>query len=59
MKPEETIAEIKKTLHTTMKGEISQKFENYVSVLIRDPLFKDAIKTNLMTWRVEIVRPVG
>lgn len=59
MKVEETVAEVKSTLLKTMKGEISQKFENYVTVLVRDPIFKNAIKTNLMTGRVEIVKPVG
>lgn len=59
MSSAETVEEIKRTLLTTQKGEISQKFENYVSVLIRDPIFKDAIKTNLMTEMIEIVKPVG
>ena len=54
-----TVAEVKSSLITTGKGEISQKFENYVTVLMRDPMFKDAIKTNRLTDRAEIVKPVG
>ncbi len=55
----ETVEEVKNTLIYTQKGEIAQKFENYVVVLLRDPLFQNAIKTNLMTDRIEIVRNVG
>ena len=55
----ETVEEVKSSLLGTMKGEISQKFENYITVLVRDPVFKNAIKTNLMTERVEIVKEVG
>lgn len=53
------VAELKSSLICTQKGDVAQKFENYVIVLLRDPLFQNAIKTNLMTDRIEIVRNVG
>ena len=59
MSAEETVEEINQSLITNLKGEITQKFENYIMVLVRDPLFKNAIRFNLMTERVEIVKHVG
>ena len=55
----QTTEEISQLLIRNMKGEVLQKFENYIMVLVRDPLFKNAIKCNRMTDRVEIVKPVG
>ena len=54
-----TVEEVRNSLELTEKGKISNCAANYKRVLQHDPLLKGAIRKNLMTERVDIVKPLG
>ncbi len=59
LEPARTTDEVRDMLIQNEKGQVMQRFENYVTALTCDPLLHDAIRLNTMTERVEIVKPVG
>jgi predicted P-loop ATPase len=46
-------------LEQTQKGKVSNSAANYRRVLQYDPLLKGAIRKNLLTERIDIVKPLG
>ena len=54
-----TVEEVQNSLELTEKGKISNCAANYKRVLQHDPLLKGAIRKNLLTERVDIVKPLG
>ena len=54
-----TIEEVRNSLEQTQKGKVSNSAANYRRVLQYDPLLKGAIRKNLLTERIDIVKPLG
>ncbi len=54
-----TVDEIREGLDSTAKGGVKNSIKNCVTVFRSDPLFKDAIKHNILTERTDIVKPLG
>ena len=54
-----TVDEIREGLDSTAKGGVKNSIKNCVTVFRCDPLFKDAIKHNILTERTDIVKPLG
>lgn len=46
-------------MEQTQKGKVSNSAANYRRVLQYDPLLKGAIRKNLLTERIDIVKPLG
>lgn len=57
--PSLSVDELKRTLTTNDKGKVSNTIQNCLSVFEQDPLFKGAICRNVLTGRVDIVKPIG
>ena len=51
--------QVRSSLEQTEKGKVSNAASNYKRVLQLDPLLKGAIRKNLLTERVDIVKPLG
>lgn len=51
--------QVKEILEQAEKGRASNGAANYKQVLQLDPLLKGAIRKNLLTERVDIVKPLG
>ena len=51
--------QVRSSLEQTEKGKVSNAAANYKRVSQRDPLLKGAIRKNLLTERVDIVKPLG
>ena len=51
--------QVRSSLEQTEKGKVSNAAANYKRVLQLDPLLKGAIRKNLLTERVDIVKPLG
>ena len=54
-----TIDEVRETLSTTEKGQPANTIGNCRTVFCQDPLLRGAIRLNLLTDRVDIVRDLG
>ena len=54
-----TAEQVKALLVQTEKGRVSNAAVNYKRVLQLDPLLQGAIRKNLLTERVDIVKPLG
>lgn len=54
-----TIEEVRSSLEQSKKGKIYNTAANYKKVLQHDPMLKGAIRKNLMTERIDIVKPLG
>ena len=54
-----TMEQVKEILEQTEKGKVSNAAANYKRVLQLDPLLRGAIRKNLLTERVDIVKPLG
>ncbi len=54
-----TVEQVKELLEQTEKGKVSNAATNYKRVLQLDPLLRGAIRKNLLTERVDIVKPLG
>ena len=54
-----TVEQVRSSLEQTEKGKVSNAAANYKRVLQLDPLLKGAIRKNLLTERVDIVKPLG
>ena len=59
MLPEMSVAEVRERLATTEKGQTANTIRNCQTVFSYDPLLRDAIRLNLLTDRVDIVRNLG
>ena len=51
--------EVRNSLEQSQKGKVYNTAANYKRVLQCDPLLKGAIRKNLLTERVDIVKPLG
>ena len=51
--------QVRSSLEQTEKGKVSNAAANYKRVFQLDPLLKGAIRKNLLTERVDIVKPLG
>mgnify|MGYP000584505483 FL=1 len=51
--------QVRSSLEQTEKGKVSNATANYKRVFQLDPLLKGAIRKNLLTERVDIVKPLG
>lgn len=54
-----TVEQVRSSLEQTEKGKVSNAAANYKRVFQLDPLLKGAIRKNLLTERVDIVKPLG
>ena len=57
--PEQTVEEVRESLSVTEKGQPANTIGNCRTVFCHDPLLRDAIRLNLLTDRVDIVRDLG
>ena len=57
MEPAQTPAEIRETLEGTQKGGVKNSIRNCLTVFQRDPLFRGALRLNLLTEQIDIVKP--
>ncbi|MCC8140176.1 MAG: virulence-associated E family protein [Lachnospiraceae bacterium] len=53
------IEAVRASLECTMKGGVRQSKQNCVTALENDPVLKGAIRYNLLTGRIDIVKDVG
>ena len=56
---ERTVAEVRQMLETTQKGQTANTPGNYKAVFLHDPLLSGAFSNNLLTDRIDIVKPLG
>ena len=54
-----TIEEVRNSLEQTQKGKVSNSVTNYKRVLQYDPFLRGAIRKNLLTERIDIVKSLG
>lgn len=54
-----TVDEVRESLSTTEKGQPANTIGNCRTVFCQDPLLRGAIRLNLLTDRVDIVRNLG
>ena len=54
-----TVEEVRNSLEQTQKGKVSNSVTNYKRVLQYDPLLRGAIRKNLLTERIDIVKSLG
>ena len=54
-----TISNIRKMLSQAEKGGIQNTIQNCVTVLQNDPVLADSIRLNLLSERIDIVKPMG
>ena len=47
------------TLEGTQKGGVKNSIRNCLTVFQRDPLFRGALRLNLLTEQIDIVKPLG
>ena len=57
--PEQSVDEVRESLSVTEKGQPANTIGNCRTVFCHDPLLRDAIRLNLLTDRVDIVRDLG
>ena len=57
--PEQSVDEVRESLSITEKGQPANTIGNCRTVFCHDPLLRDAIRLNLLTDRVDIVRDLG
>ena len=57
--PEQSVDEVRESLSVTEKGQPTNTIGNCRTVFCHDPLLRDAIRLNLLTDRVDIVRDLG
>lgn len=57
--PEWTVEQVRENLFLNDKGQVSNSIQNCHLVFQHDPLLLDAIRLNLLTERIDIVRDLG
>ena len=59
MLPEWTVEQVRESLFLNDKGQVSNSIQNCQLVFQHDPLLHNAIRLNLLTERIDIVRDLG
>ena len=54
-----TVADVKEMLTKHSNGEIQRTIQNCIMILQNDHVLADAIRLNLLSERIDIVKPVG
>ena len=54
-----TVADVKEMLSKHSNGEIQRTIQNCITILQNDYVLADAIRLNLLSERIDIVKPVG
>ena len=54
-----TVTEVKDMLTKHSNGEIQRTIQNCITILQNDHVLADAIRLNLLSERIDIVKPVG
>ena len=54
-----TVADVKEMLAKHSNGEIQRTIQNCITILQNDHILADAIRLNLLSERIDIVKPVG
>jgi len=54
-----TVADVKEMLTKHSNGEIQRTIQNCITILQNDHVLADAIRLNLLSERIDIVKPVG
>ena len=54
-----TVADVKEMLVKHSNGEIQRTIQNCIMILQNDHVLADAIRLNLLSERIDIVKPVG
>ena len=54
-----TVADVKEMLVKHSNGEIQRTIQNCITILQNDHVLSDAIRLNLLSERIDIVKPVG
>ena len=57
--PEQTADEVRESLDMTQKGQTANTIRNCKTVFQHDPLLRGAVRYNLLTERIDIVRDLG
>ena len=56
--PEQTADEVRESLDMTQKGQTANTIRNCKTVFQHDPLLRGAVRYNLLTERIDIVKPL-
>ena len=54
-----TVEDVKEMLTKHSNGEIQRTIQNCITILQNDHILADAIRLNLLSERIDIVKPVG
>ena len=54
-----TVGDVKEMLTKHSNGEIQRTIQNCITILQNDHVLADAIRLNLLSERIDIVKPVG
>ena len=54
-----TVEDVKEMLAKHSNGEIQRTIQNCITILQNDHVLADAIRLNLLSERIDIVKPVG
>ena len=54
-----TVEDVKEMLTKHSNGEIQRTIQNCITILQNDHVLADAIRLNLLSERIDIVKPVG
>ena len=57
--PPRSVEEVKAMLESTEKGGVRNSIRNCLTVFQNDPLLSGAIAKNLLTERIDIIKPIG
>ena len=57
--PPRSVEEVKAMLESTEKGGVRNSIHNYLTVFQYDPELSGAVAKNLLTERVDLLRPIG
>ena len=58
-RPPRTITDVKEMLTKHSNGEVQRTIQNCITILQNDHVLADAIRMNLLSERIDIVKPVG
>ena len=58
-RPPRTITDVKEMLTKHSNGKIQRTIQNCITILQNDHVLADAIRMNLLSERIDIVKPVG
>ena len=55
----QTVTDVKEMLTKHSNGEIQRTIQNCITILQNDHVLADAVRLNLLSERIDIVKPVG